>query len=128
VILAFVRDFAAPLDAPEFNASLEQYGHEGTRALMLNGHRLRLAERNVISMRMLVPLGPIESVLCSSMSPQEKTVAIAEYLDSHDAVGTGRDAVFNLLLTSCFLQTLAGWRLRELLQGADDQRSPLSPF
>ena len=89
VILAFARDLAAPLDAPEFEAHLGRYSQKGSRDLMRNGYRLRLAERDVISKRRLVPLGPIESILRSSKPPHEKTVAIAEYLDSHETAGLG---------------------------------------
>jgi hypothetical protein len=89
VILAFVRDLAAPLAAQEFEAHLEGYCQKGSRDLARNGYRLRLAERDVIGKRRLVPLGPIESVLRSSKSAQEKTTEIAEYLDNHEAVGLG---------------------------------------
>jgi hypothetical protein len=86
IMLAFARDLAAPLDTPEFSAHLEQYNKEGTRELMRNGYRLRLAERDVMNKRMLVPLGQIEDVLRSSKSPREKTVAIAECLDTHETL------------------------------------------
>lgn len=89
VTIAFARDLAAPLAAPEFNAHLERYSQKGSRDLIRNGYRLRLAERDVIGKRMLVPLGLIESILRSSNPPQEKTVAIAEYLDSHETAGLG---------------------------------------
>jgi hypothetical protein len=88
-MLAFARDLAAPLDTPEFSAHLEQYNKEGTRELMRNGYRLRLAERDVMNKRILVPLGQIEDVLRSSKSPREKTVAIAECLDTHETIGLG---------------------------------------
>ncbi len=89
ILLAFVRDLATPLDAPEFTAHLQQYRQEGSRDLMRNGYRLRLAERNVMGDRMLVPLGQIEDVLRSSSSSQEKTVAIVECLDAHENIGLG---------------------------------------
>jgi len=56
---------------------------------MRNGYRLRLAERDVMGAKMLVPLGHIEDVLRSDSSSPEKTVAIAEYLDTHRTVGLG---------------------------------------
>lgn len=87
ILLAFVRDFDAPLNAAEFTAHLERYRQEGTRDLMRNGYRLRLAERDVMGARMLVPLGHIEDALRSGSSPQEKTVAIAEYIDAHETIG-----------------------------------------
>ena len=89
IVAAFVRDLATPLDAPDFTAHLETFEQQGSRDLTRNGYRLRLAERDVISKRMLIPLGQIESILCSSMPPQEKTAAVAEYLDSHETVGLG---------------------------------------
>jgi hypothetical protein len=59
---------------------LENYQQEGSRDLMRSGYRLRLAEREVIGERMLVPIGHIEEILHSDQSLQEKTLRIAEYL------------------------------------------------
>jgi len=89
ILSAFARDLAMPLNAPDFDAYLEHYRQEGSRGLTRSGYRLRLAEREVMGDRMLVPLGQIEEVLRSGRSRQEKTVTIAEYLDAHETVGLG---------------------------------------
>jgi hypothetical protein len=57
---------------------------------------MRLAERKVMGVRKLVPLGKIDELLRSSLSPRETAVAIAEYLDTHAATGDG--ASFSILI------------------------------
>ncbi len=56
---------------------------------MREGYRLRLAELAAIGNKMLVPLGQVEDILRSDRPSQEKTAAIAEYLDTHEAQGLG---------------------------------------
>ncbi|MGO9123580.1 MAG: hypothetical protein ACLP6G_01695 [Terriglobales bacterium] len=89
VLLAFTRDFTAPLNAPEFSSHLENYRQDGSRDLARNGYRLRVAEREVMGNRALMPLGQVEEILRSGTTPREMTAAIAEYLDTHSTVGLG---------------------------------------
>jgi tetrahydromethanopterin S-methyltransferase subunit G len=44
--------------------------------------------------RRLVPLGKVDEILHSSLSPQEKTALIANYLDEHETIGLGDPARF----------------------------------
>lgn len=86
ILATFAEDLELPLDSAEFAIRLEEFHQEGSRALMRDGYRLRLAERKVMDARKLIPLGKIDDLLRSSLSRREKTVAIAEYLDAHQTM------------------------------------------
>jgi hypothetical protein len=92
ILATFAGDQNLPLDSAEFALHLQEFRQESARALMRNGYRLRLAERKVMGARRLVPLGRIDELLRSSLSSQEKTVAIAEFLDTHEMIGLGDPA------------------------------------
>jgi hypothetical protein len=92
ILTIFAAKLAQPLDSEEFSLHLQKFRQEGTRALMRNGYRLRLAEQKVMGAKRLVPLGKVDELLRSSLPPQEKTVAVAEYLDDHQEIGLGDPA------------------------------------
>jgi hypothetical protein len=92
ILVALAGDVDLPADSARFALHLREFRQEGTRALMRNGYRLRLAERKVMGTRKLVPLGKVDELLRSSLPTGEKTIAIAEHLDEHATAGLGDPA------------------------------------
>jgi hypothetical protein len=90
ILQAFALDKQQPLDAPGLENYLTQhFDDQGSRDLVRNGYRLRLAEQRIVSPRLLVASGEVDEVLRSNKSSQEKAEVIAEYFDNHDIVGLG---------------------------------------
>jgi hypothetical protein len=89
ILSALTRDQQLSVYAPEFETRLGEYKQEGARDLVRMGYRLRLAEFNVMGGQDFVPLGQVDEILRSGRSSTEKIEAVAQYLDTHDAVGLG---------------------------------------
>lgn len=92
--LALASNFSSPLSTPDFERHLEGYEQGNSRALLRFGYQVRIAEREVMGDRRLVPLGEVDRILRSTKSDQEKVKAISTYLDSHDLVGLGEPTRF----------------------------------
>jgi hypothetical protein len=122
ILSALTRDQPLAVYAPEFETRLGEYKEEGARDLVRMGYRLRLAEFKVMRGQDFVPLGQVDEILRSDRSSTEKIEAIAQYLDTHDAVGLG-DPV-RLYILSPFEQLCKAFD--ELVEGAM-KSNPMPP-
>lgn len=89
ILSALTKDQPLPVYTPEFEARLAEYKEVGARDLVRMGYRLRLAELRVMGGQQFVPLGQVDEIMRSDRPSTEKIEAIAQHLDTHDAVGLG---------------------------------------
>jgi hypothetical protein len=101
ILHAFVNELDQPLGASDFQEHVRQtLTREETRSLMEHGYRLRLIECRLFGTTRLSSPGPTETaILRLSASNQEKIVALAAYLNTHDLIGIGEPVRLYVFIT-----------------------------